>query len=218
MKFLKLLLILLLISHSSYSQYRKPRLSPNYELGVFTGVSNYQGDLTKRNVSLNHTNVAFGIIGRYNLTPHLNLRTTIYYGKLSGDDADTDWKYIRDAKFSTHLLEVGLGGEFNLVQFVPRSRHYRFTPYLLFGVNGYYYGSNLSKFSVGIPYGLGVKFGLNPYWNLGLEVGQRYLFTDYLDGVPNTDGNIYYDKYLFSGLIISRNFYKTKVSKFERIF
>lgn len=218
MKFLKLLLILLLISHSSFSQSKKTRLKTNYELGIFTGVSNYQGDLTKRDVSLNQTNLAFGLIGRYNLTPHFSLRTTIYYGKLSGDDADTDWKIIRNANFSTHLIEIGAGGELNIIKFVPRTNHYRFTTYLLFGVSGYSYGKNFSKFDVAIPYGVGFKIGLTPYWNLGLEVGQRLLFTDYLDGVRNTYGVSYYDKYLFSGLTISRNFYKTKVSKFERMY
>lgn len=44
-------------------------------------------------------------------------------------------------------------------------------------------------FSWGIPVGMGVKFGINENWRLGLEVSYTKTFTDYLDDV-STD---YYD-------------------------
>lgn len=40
-----------------------------------------------------------------------------------------------------------------------------------------------------IPYGLGVKEGLNKDWSIGLEVGMRYTFSDYIDDVSSN----YYD-------------------------
>ncbi len=46
-----------------------------------------------------------------------------------------------------------------------------------------------SRFTLAIPYGLGVKYGLNRRWSVGLEFGIRKAFTDYLDDVSTT----YYD-------------------------
>ena len=46
-----------------------------------------------------------------------------------------------------------------------------------------------SRFSVCIPYGIGVKDAINKEWSIGLEIGMRKTFTDYIDDVS---GN-YYD-------------------------
>jgi hypothetical protein len=40
-----------------------------------------------------------------------------------------------------------------------------------------------------IPYGIGFKNQLNPEWTIGLEIGMRYTFTDYIDDVST----VYYD-------------------------
>lgn len=45
------------------------------------------------------------------------------------------------------------------------------------------------RVQVAIPYGIGIKVGLNRNWSLGLEYGIRKTFTDYLDDVSTT----YYD-------------------------
>lgn len=46
-----------------------------------------------------------------------------------------------------------------------------------------------SRFSVCVPYGLGMKIGLSPKWDFGFEYGLRYTLTDYIDDV----GTSYYD-------------------------
>ena len=46
-----------------------------------------------------------------------------------------------------------------------------------------------SRFSVCIPYGLGVKEAINRDWCIGLEIGMRKTFTDYIDDVST----VYYD-------------------------
>ena len=35
--------------------------------------------------------------------------------------------------------------------------------------------------SVSIPFGIGIRYKLNHYWDLGFEAGVRYTFSDYLD-------------------------------------
>ena len=43
-----------------------------------------------------------------------------------------------------------------------------------------------SRVSVSIPYGLGLKYGINRKWSIGLEFGARKTFTDYIDDVSTT--------------------------------
>ena len=49
-----------------------------------------------------------------------------------------------------------------------------------------------SRVSVCIPYGIGLKYGLNRRWSIGLEFSAHKTFTDYIDDVSTT----YYDKTL----------------------
>ncbi|MBN2669723.1 MAG: outer membrane beta-barrel protein [Bacteroidales bacterium] len=46
-----------------------------------------------------------------------------------------------------------------------------------------------SRFQLAIPFGIGFKYGLNREWSIGLELGARKTFTDYIDDVSTT----YYD-------------------------
>jgi len=46
-----------------------------------------------------------------------------------------------------------------------------------------------SPFTMSFPFGLGVKYGLDRQWSIGLEVGLHYTLSDYIDDVSGT----YYD-------------------------
>lgn len=46
-----------------------------------------------------------------------------------------------------------------------------------------------SRLQVAIPFGVGFKYGLNRVWSIGIEIGVRKTFTDYIDDVSTT----YYD-------------------------
>jgi hypothetical protein len=54
-------------------------------------------------------------------------------------------------------------------------------------------GRKYSRVTVVIPYGLGLRYAVNRDWRIGLEVGMRKTFTDYLDDVS---GNYYDNKVL----------------------
>lgn len=43
-----------------------------------------------------------------------------------------------------------------------------------------------SRIQASIPYGVGFKYGLDRKWSLGLEIGLRKTFTDYIDDVSTT--------------------------------
>ena len=46
-----------------------------------------------------------------------------------------------------------------------------------------------SRFSMCIPYGIGASEGIGKDWTIGIEIGMRYTFTDYIDDVSG----VYYD-------------------------
>ncbi|GIV44756.1 MAG: hypothetical protein KatS3mg035_1879 [Bacteroidia bacterium] len=52
-------------------------------------------------------------------------------------------------------------------------------------------GRKYSRVSIAIPYGLGLRYAVNRDWKIGLEVGMRKTFTDYIDDVS---GNYYDNK------------------------
>jgi hypothetical protein len=54
-------------------------------------------------------------------------------------------------------------------------------------------GRKYSRVTVVIPYGLGLRYAVNRDWRIGLELGMRKTFTDYLDDVS---GNYYDNKVL----------------------
>jgi hypothetical protein len=124
-------------------------------------------------------------------------------------DADK-YRGFRNLNFKSNILELAGTVEFNILPYISNSKRYRFAPYVFGGAaffhfnpksqyNGKWYalqplgtegqnipGSGKTKYSLyqfAIPYGFGIKYSLGKFWNLGLEIGQRKLFTDYLDDV-----------------------------------
>lgn len=76
------------------------------------------------------------------------------------------------------------------------------SPYLFAGIGGFWYnpkaqyqgsweklrplqteGVAYGSLSIALPVGLGLKYAIDKQWSIGLEVGLRFTFTDYLDDV-----------------------------------
>lgn len=57
-----------------------------------------------------------------------------------------------------------------------------------------------------VLFGGGIHYDLNPHWVLGLEVGLRYAFSDYLDGVSQAGNPGKKDWYTFAALQIGYRF------------
>ena len=177
----------------------------NLHLNLFAGVSNYNGDLQDKRFTFSQSNFAGGIGASYDLSAHLALRTGITFASLSAND-----KYgrnaLRNLNFSSRLTEVNIGAEYYIT---PLGSH-SLTPYVFAGVALYHFDPytrdtsgtkyylkplstegegfvdgknnyNLTQFS--IPFGAGVKLSLSDNVNVGLELGYRKLFTDYIDDV-----------------------------------
>jgi hypothetical protein len=181
----------------------------DFHLNLFAGVSNYQGDLQDKAITFSQAHVVGGVGLSYDIARHFSIRTGITFGKISGND-----KYGRNIRrnlnFTSALTEVNVGLEYYIT--APIEKH-SLTPYLFAGVALYHFDpytndsagqkyflqplstegegfisgrKNYKLTQLAIPFGAGVKLSLSDNVNVGLEVGYRKLFTDYLDDVSTT--------------------------------
>ncbi len=120
------------------------------------------------------------------------------------------------SQFEYSLIKEKIGHRYNLRR-VRGLKGLKLNTYLFAGIAGFWfnpYGKNPSsgewvglhnlgtegqgmvgsrekynRFQVAIPFGIGFKYGLNREWSIGVEMGARKTFTDYIDDVSTT----YYD-------------------------
>ncbi|MCB2221839.1 MAG: outer membrane beta-barrel protein [Bacteroidetes bacterium] len=103
------------------------------EVGLFGGGSYYQGDLNP-NVPFLQTNVAFGILARYNLSSRWAAKLNLYQGKLTGNDAKSGFLPERSLSFTNDITELGFTMEFHFLSYFNGSMKEYWTPYLFTGV------------------------------------------------------------------------------------
>ncbi|MDQ3071684.1 MAG: DUF6089 family protein [Bacteroidota bacterium] len=183
------------------------------EVGIMIGAAQYQGDLSLKQVTFPATKLGVGAFFRYYFNPRVDIKAGLQYGTIEGNDdnyPDVEDRMRRNFSFKSRVIELSAVLEYNILPFISNSQRYRFAPYVFGGAaifnfnpkaeyQGNWYalqplgteGQNLggeypkpySLIQFAIPYGFGFKYSLGKFWNLGLEVGQRKLFTDYLDDV-----------------------------------
>ncbi len=177
-------------------------------LDGYLGATNYQGDLQDKRYTFNQSHLAGGIGATYDITDHFSGRLSLLLGKISADD-----KYGRNSNrnlnFSSSLFEAQAALQYYIFPLNSRS----LTPYLfagaaLFHFNPYTRDSTGTKYflkplstegegfvpgrkpysltQISLPFGAGVKLSLTDNLNVGLELGLRKTFTDYLDDVSTT--------------------------------
>jgi hypothetical protein len=159
--------------------------------------------------------VGFG--GLYEITGNLSARANVTFGTVSGNDntsSDINNRN-RNLNFTSPITDVELGLEYDFLSLYQ----YRLTPYVFAGVSvfhfnpwtvddsghkvylqpigtegeGFYDGRKKYDLTqMAIPFGGGFKYAINNNVRIGIEVGLRKLFTDYLDDVSNS----YVDKSL----------------------
>ena len=180
-----------------------------WEVGLFGGGANYMGELSGDFIDLEETNPAVGGFVRYYVHPFINVRFGLTYGSISGADKTNAAIIARNLSFKSDVFEAALIPEINLIGW--RDNHL-FSPYIFGGIAVYnfnpkalYKGEwyelqplgtegqgvvpgreryNLTQ--IAIPFGAGFKFGFTNGLNLGIEVGARKTFNDYLDDISTT--------------------------------
>ncbi len=194
------------------------------EIGFGLGVFNYTGDLV-RTYNLATSKPAGTVFYRSNISNVISFRTSITAGKIGASDARNPidaFATKRAASFNLFLLEAAGTFEYHFLDWRDSKRRLRFTPYLfagvgMFGISGVQQKTaEYSNIQLAIPFGLGMKYVLNPKYYIAFEIGVRKTFFDYLDNVSDGNpavknyqyGNVFdYDNYFFTGITLTYTFY-----------
>lgn len=201
-KFIKTILLSLLLPLVVQAQY--------LETGIFLGAANYFGDLQAGKMESSEYNPALGAFVQYNFSKRFSVAGQFVQMRVSGADENATLiaDQRRNLSFRSDIYELGIIGKLNLVSFnIPAGQ--KASPYLFGGVAGFYFnpqaqfqgdwyalqpigtegqgdpggGEKYSLLSLSIPFGVGFKFAVNDRLNIGIELGLRKTFTDYLDDV-----------------------------------
>jgi hypothetical protein len=150
---------------------------------------------------------------RYKIQKDLALKFNLIYGRGIGNDANSKNAEYRGYSFKTGLLEPSFQLEYSFLSEERRlavsklfnrkgmvNNFSLISAYGFAGIGSVFYfpkldlhgsspipntefTSGYSKFSLAIPFGLGLKYVVNKSWSIGFEFGRRIVFSDYLDGI-----------------------------------
>jgi hypothetical protein len=178
-----------------------------WQVGVFGGISNYQGDLVDK--PYQQSRGAFGVTVGYQLSSRVNLRAGLTFGKIAGADSlnkkQEDLR-MRNLDFQSPITEFSFVGEFNTFDMDVKNWSpyvfgglavFHFNPYTfdqsgnkIFlqslstegqGLPGYPQSKQYALTQLSLPFGGGIKYNIGENLRLALEVGLRKTFTDFLD-------------------------------------
>ena len=192
-----------------YAQ-RATRLSRT-EFGFLVGGMYYIGDLNPSQ-QFKNTQLAGGLMYRFNIHSRLSFRGNFIYGNIKGDDYQSTSKLLknRNLNFSSSIIELAGGVEFNYLPFEIGHDRYKGSAYLLTQI-GFFHMNPMTNFDgdkielqplgtegqgttlsshkyysltqLCVPLGAGVRMSLGERVSLNVEFGFRKTFTDYLDDV-----------------------------------
>lgn len=206
------------------------------ELGFGLGALNYKGEVSPQ-YQLQNNRPALTVFYRRDVSAPITLRGALLAGLLRADDGNVRGagggippvQATRRTDMKGSLLEASAVLEYNFLDYHDRRDHQRFTPYGFIGLAGFYANTSTrtqndglrgsfarsgSLFGLAVPVGVGLKYALSEFINLGLEVGARKTFTDRLDQLydqtPLLVNRHDQDWYYYSGVSISYTFYKIR--------
>jgi len=198
--------LLLLISEFSWSQsFYAPRRDRDLLISVGSGATKFYGDIVNPN-EFGKARLNINIGAEYFLTRRISARTDITWFQLAGDDALANSDRVeRNLSFFSNNIEWNLTGA---IQLVPNGGKFYQRPRINFygfgGIGLLYFnpktryngetvalqplqteGVKYSRFQFVIPVGIGVKYKVNPWFNIAIEGCYRETFTDYLDDISS---------------------------------
>ena len=196
-----LLFTLALIGLTGFSQ--------KVSLNLFLGTSNYEGDMQANFFTFSQPGLALGCGLSYEVSDKIFIRGSVTFAKVQADDKKNPKVYFRNLNFKSSIQEFHIAAEYYLFG----TEDVKLSPYVFAGVAVYHFNPytkdtagttyflqplstegqgfyldrkpySLTQFA--IPFGGGIKYSLTDNVKLGIEVGLRKLFTDYLDDVSTT--------------------------------
>ncbi|MGK7390740.1 MAG: DUF6089 family protein [Candidatus Cyclobacteriaceae bacterium M2_1C_046] len=199
-----ILVVLLFITDTLQAQsFYGSRRNRSTILTVGTGTTSYFGDLNDPG-------------DRFDSKPNANIGLQYFFDERFGARAEVTWFQLegtdedvypsRNLSFKSNNFELNVIGIFDII---PHGRRFyqreAVTPYVFAGVGLVYFnpkaeyqgetyalqplqteGVDYSRVAFVVPFGGGVKFKASPFINIGIEVGYRHAFTDYMDDVSTT--------------------------------
>ncbi len=204
------------------------------ELGLGLGALNYKGEVSPQ-YQLQNNRPALTVFYRRDVSMPVTLRGGLLVGLLRADDENVQGAggttpplpAYRRTDMKGLLTEASAVLEYNFLNYRDRRDYRHFTPYGFVGIAGFFTSTSTrtrnaalqgdfarsdSQFGLAVPIGVGLKYALSDFINVGLEVGARKTFTDRLDQLhdqtPLLVNEHDQDWYYYSGLTISYTFYK----------
>jgi Domain of unknown function (DUF6089) len=184
-----------------------------YELGGWLGTSYYFGDLNTT-LCIVKPGIAVGVLARKNFNNRVSIRTSLNFGQVGADDADSDnnFERNRNLSFRSNIFDWSNMIEFNFFNYEHGHPTYNKTPYFFGGFNVFHYsptaelngtryklrplgtegqvvGQEYGSVNAGLLLGGGFKFDINRTISVNIDVSTRFLFTDYLDDVSTVYPN-----------------------------
>jgi hypothetical protein len=183
----------------------------DWHVGLIGGITNYSGDLSEKRVDFRYTRPMVGLMVKKDMNRYLTLRAGFSFGMIAGADSTNSSIDLqaRNLSFRSNVWEGQLGAEWNILDIDDKG----FTPYIFGGVAVFSFypwakdaagnkvplrrlstegqglpqyperGNQYSLHQVAIPFGAGFKYLFTDRWTVGVEIGLRPTFTDYLDDV-----------------------------------
>ena len=218
-KLLLSFITLFTLTFSAYSQYRIDygfSLGASNYLGEMGGgIKERRGGVA--DMKLNYTRWTVGGFYRYRFSNRFAIKGSLNYIRLSGDDSKTlnPPRRARNLNFKNDMLELDAHLELYVykVNDVGGTGRYTsdFNLYVFGGVGAFYSnpkgedvdgtwvslrplqteGVSYSPINLSIPVGLGFYYTIQRKYRLGMEIGWRTTFTDYIDDVSTTYANDY---------------------------
>jgi hypothetical protein len=187
--------------------------------GDVGGFSKNSDILGFKDISFKQTRFNFELGMKYRILRDLNIRLNLASGMLNATDARGS-NELRGFEAKTTILEPSVLAEYYFIK-SKLGESYLFSEgrngssgslfsslefYLFTGVGGLLFNVNRNAklaavgmtnngFTEVIPVGLGVNLLFNPEYNLGVEIGGRYSFSDYLDAYTSqhsSSNDVYY--------------------------
>lgn len=188
------------------------------EIGIFLGGGNYFGDLAPE-IVWKETKPAFGLLYKYHHSKYFSSRYQFAYTQISGSDLNFKSNNYRNLAFKSDIFEIGYFTEFNFRPFGINVREENNSTFVFGGINLFMFNPQRQllnkdfvdlrdygtegqvidkkrKYSLiqpAITLGFGHKINWGKKYVIGIEIGFRKTFTDYLD---DTKGN--YTDYIIS--------------------
>lgn len=180
-----------------------------HEIGVQLGMSNLVGDIGRTNYILQKPigNVSDyglpfygGVMYRMNFNPYQTVRLNVGFNNIQFDDryANENYRRMRKLWGTNSVLSADLLFEYNFLP-VNEEQVSMISPYIFVGVSGLYMNSVKAEltissltnvqakyiqdktFTMGLPFGVGLKYKFNYNWGLSGEFTFRPTFSDQVD-------------------------------------